>query len=77
MSRSPWTTARIPERVAKRIRFTPELWDKWFAARRPDAHTAILREGIRQMRARIDMMESMLTPRPDPDRLINLPEDTP
>lgn len=34
-----------------RYRFTPELWDKWRAARKPDANTAKLRRGIRVMRA--------------------------
>lgn len=34
-----------------RYRFTPELWDKWRASRKPDANTAKLRRGICVMRA--------------------------
>jgi hypothetical protein len=54
MSRAPWHTGRIREKVAKRIQFTPELWEKWHQARKPDADTARLRQGIRVMRALLE-----------------------
>jgi hypothetical protein len=39
---------------AKRVYFTPALWATWHDDRRPDEHTVSLREGIQEMRERLD-----------------------
>ncbi len=38
-----------------RVRFTPELWDKWWAARKPTQNSLILREGIEKQRALLQL----------------------
>jgi hypothetical protein len=40
-----------------RREFTLAMWDKWHADRKPDAHTLVLREGIRQFRAALDLRD--------------------
>jgi hypothetical protein len=44
-----------PYRKPKFIKFTPELWDRWREARKPTEQVEKLREGIREMRARLEM----------------------
>ena len=34
-----------------RVKFTPELWEKWRRRHRPDEHTYKRREGIETMRS--------------------------
>lgn len=41
------------DRYPKFVRFTPLLWKSWHDARAPDKRTAVLREGIDQMRKKL------------------------
>jgi hypothetical protein len=43
-----------------RVRFTPELWAKWRAARMPNEHTVTLREGLEEFRALLAKAERRL-----------------
>ena len=36
-----------------RVKFTVDMWDKWWGDRTADLHTAVLREGIAEMRSRL------------------------
>jgi hypothetical protein len=42
------------------VRFTPELWAKWRAARMPNEHTVTLREGLEEFRALLAKAERRL-----------------
>lgn len=42
-----------------RREFTPAMWEKWHADRVPDAKTLELREGIRLLRAVIELREQI------------------
>lgn len=39
------------------VRFTPELWAKWWARQEPTAHSIKLREGIQEFRALLARQE--------------------
>jgi hypothetical protein len=41
-------------RARPRVGFTVALWDKWQADRTADLHTYVLREGIAEMRSRLE-----------------------
>lgn len=43
-----------------RIKFTPELWEKWLRRRQPDEHTLKLREGIQIMRSLLAMRDTLV-----------------
>ena len=53
-----------PFRNARR-EFTLDMWDQWRSDRLPDAHTLVLREGIRELRARLELLNGLPQPQSD------------
>ena len=43
-----------------RVKFTPELWEKWQRRREVDEHTLKLREGIETMRSLLAARDTLV-----------------
>jgi hypothetical protein len=63
---------REVERDPKFVRFTPLLWKRWHSDRAEDKNTAVLREGIDQMRKKLAVKDVSLD---DLQGLYSRPDD--